>query len=82
MYEQKYILFKDKNGIETYLIFNKAVEHSTFEKLQVTSAGFIYLNHTDDKWTASCHGESVSLGKRSRPNEDARIIEAQMNMHL
>ena len=82
----KYIVFEDQYGLETPVIFPDWVNHDSI-KLQggkVVSAGFVNLTGTNvpadtivqsNLIEVGCHGESVNLKVKSRPNEDSKLIE-------
>lgn len=55
--KQKYVKLKQFNGI---LIFPCFVEHSKFKDLEITTAGFCYVD--GDLSQVLCFGESYSLG--------------------
>ena len=85
----KYIIF-DKLGLETPLIFEDIVEHSTFQHLKIISAGEVTLYGADGPIENACScnndievsafGKSVTLGVKSRP-EDAKIIHRALTRH-
>ena len=74
----KYIIVLAR-GCELPIVFSCVLDHADIAKDQnVLAAGFVYLDVTPDKITASCHGKSITLKKSSRP-EDARLIEKEIN---
>ena len=66
MYSAKYIRTRDNHII----IFDYGIEHSRFESMDIISAGFVDIY--DNK--VKCFGESVSLGLKSRGEEDAMLV--------
>jgi hypothetical protein len=66
--KSKYIVFKEKGGIETLIQFEVIVKHSDLSIQFGTpvSAGFI----TDNR----CHGHSESLKLTARPVEDTILL--------
>ena len=67
----KYIIV-DNRGLEMPIVFNPILEHRRIaENFGVVSAGWCYR---DDQGNFHCHGESVGLKIKSRPEDDP-IIE-------
>ena len=83
MKEMKYVVVKCDNGLEQIFIFSKLFNHDFFAEVlhdiregdsrdwersykEPISAGF-----TDGE---SCYGESVTLGLKSRPVEDTKLL--------
>lgn len=66
------------------IIFPEFEAHSVLAnryggKNHVISAGFVIVSVTNNSQVKiHCHGESVSLGIESRPEEDARIIQRML----
>jgi len=83
---QKYIRLKEFNSNnDIILIFPNVINHSEYvSKLgyssdDVISAGFIALNKTDKgNIVYKCYGESVSLRKKSIPEEDYYLINREI----
>lgn len=70
----KYIIV-DRNGIELPIVFNETImQHDQVypreKQAWIVSAGF--CRHTNNAWW--CWGESISLKKKSRP-EDSAILQ-------
>ncbi len=75
----KYIIVLDR-GCELPIIFNNIIDHATVAGNQaVLAAGFLYLDVKDGKIQASCYGESTTLRKNCRPEEDDRLINKTIN---
>jgi hypothetical protein len=74
MNEKKYVI---KNG--SAIIFSSAINHSDFGG-GIEGAGFvsIYSELGSDDVDCVCYGESISLGIKSRGEEDAWIIKSQL----
>jgi hypothetical protein len=74
----KYIKVKSQLGISEIIMFPETIVHSYFSNLNPISAGFIsfYVNH-DNEMECQCHGESLSLGLVSNPEEDTRLAKIQ-----
>lgn len=83
----KYICFKKDSGVEEIFTFPRSVNHDCAsemlrhmkdqthspwqrERRNPISAGFVDC-------TGKCHGESITLDLRSRP-EDSEILNSQM----
>lgn len=62
--KHKYVRLKEYNQI---IFFPMIIEHSTFKYLEPVSAGFCYLNNTDEK--VKCFGESISLNLSSHEDD-------------
>lgn len=74
--KQKYIITDNKEII----VFTELLQHSEFKYFNPISAGFISFGVKEGKPSCSCHGESVSLGLKSNPEEDTKIAKIQLNM--
>ncbi len=73
----KYIIFEDGGGEKAVLFPDSMIHASTAHKLnlrKILSAGFIRLN----AGMLECHGRSVSLHKRARP-QDSEIVQNSMD---
>lgn len=69
--QAKYVVLKSPLADEVPFVFDACVSHDEFfPKGQVISAGFVQF----DEDGAHCFGESSSLGVKSRPEEDAHLI--------
>ncbi|MEW6488027.1 MAG: hypothetical protein AB1578_08935 [Thermodesulfobacteriota bacterium] len=72
----KYIMFRH-DGMEEFVIFSDALCHSDvahhLRGEQVSSAGFVVFGEAGG---VQCYGESLSLGLKSRGQEDALRISA------
>jgi len=83
----KYVVYDECYPV----IFGEYANHSdvSLKYKKPTSAGFVSLHEEDAPegspfcqvriLTASCYGESISLGVKSHPN-DARLIERLFNV--
>jgi hypothetical protein len=80
---RKYVII-EQNDIETVILFDSVLEHITFQKpeWEIVSAGFYRVDVVDDKLHVSCYGNSVSLGKSSRGEEDELLIEKHFTRNL
>ena len=73
----KYIIFK-----YSPLLFNECFQHKDFKNHgEIKSAGFFWVS--DDKNESygikvTCYGESISLGVKSKPEEDEKEIKAML----
>lgn len=77
MNEIKYIITKD----DRIIVFSELFLHSDFKRFEPKSAGFISIGvDKEGKPTCSCYGESISLGLKSRIEEDTKIAKRQLNM--
>ena len=72
MSQLKYIVFSDID----FVIFPVGMTHSNVARsIPVVSAGFLHLKSIDNRIaSAHCFGESTSLGIKSNPEKDSRII--------
>jgi len=79
MNKGKYIIF---NPYNKPLLFNEFFEHKDFKNQdEIKSAGFFWVS--DDKnepygIKVTCYGESISLGVKSIPEDDAKDIKAML----
>ena len=73
--KQKYIVTKD----DVMIVFSELLQHSTFRSFEPVSAGFLSIN-ADGKHepTIVCYGESISLGLKSREEEDTQLAKMQI----
>lgn len=71
--KQKYVKLQEFDSI---IIFPIVIEHSTFKHLNPVTAGFCYVNGTDEKVT--CFDESFSLNLKSDEKEDSLIATKQI----
>ena len=72
------------------IIFPDVIQHLTFFNLHPISAGFVHLYGDDKPLEGACvcsnairvsvYGESVSLGLKSRPQDEA-IITRELHRH-
>ena len=76
----KYIVFTDKRGVETGVVFSDLIDHSTFKSLGATSAGFCDIvnieydtNSGKQLFNIATWGRSVSLGLESKQGDDKII---------
>ena len=91
MRKMKYIVIENYwAGISTSTMifpFHVCIEHKVFADaliaaqpisrgVKVISAGFCYSG--DELNRPSCHGESVSLGLKSRPEQDTQLLRSLM----
>lgn len=76
----KYIII-EKLGHEVAILFDPLLEHAEVaQNVPVISAGFCMITVKKDDWqtdSVSIFGDSISLGKRPRP-EDVKIILRNM----
>jgi hypothetical protein len=73
----KYVVTKDNEII----VFPELLQHSEFRRFEPISAGFISFGvNKQGNPTCSCYGESISLGIKSRPEEDTLLAKRQLNM--
>jgi hypothetical protein len=74
-YKFKYIIVG--NSTPAPIIFGDLISHKEVAAGRfVKSAGFVYLHDEG----AQCFGDSVSLGVKSDPEEDQRIIDSQFKL--
>lgn len=78
MYNAKYVII-DGSAI----VFSAAIQHKDMVRhgQKCESAGFVtfhYKEGDDDYIYAKCYGESVSLGIKSNPEDDSRLITRQI----
>ena len=71
--ETKYIVFKRYGEPETPIIFPAYIEHASMvpQGAEAKSGGFVNLYKNE----ASCYGESLSLGLKSREKDNELINE-------
>jgi hypothetical protein len=75
--KQKYVITKRK----VIIVFSELLQHSDFRHFDPISAGFISFGvNKEGNPTCNCWGESISLGLKSRPDEDTKIAKMQLNM--
>lgn len=85
MVKTKYIVFEiPESGIEDIVIFSGLVQHDWVARGLglIVSAGFIDI-YTDfgGEMFVECHGESISLGVKSRPQgADSKIARRALGM--
>lgn len=69
----KYVVTKSM-GIEVPTIFSEFVDHNTVAEKAI-SAGFCrFFVNAEGKLDVNCWGKSVTLGCKSRGDEDAALI--------
>ena len=80
MFEAKYVII-DGSAI----VFTAAIMHSDMVKhhQKAEGAGFVRFYPSKNEWgedkiIAKCYGESISLGVKSREEEDSRIVTNQI----
>lgn len=80
MFEAKYVII-DGSAI----VFTAAIMHSDMVKhhQRAEGAGFVRFYSSRNEWgedeiIAKCYGESISLGVKSREEEDSRIVTNQI----
>ena len=82
MKKVKYVIFDECFPV----IFNVALNHNDIlcKGRKPTSAGFfdIQYNSKEDKYYPKCYGESTSLGIKSDPNNDERMINLTINSYF
>ena len=75
--KQKYVITKG----EVIIVFPGLLQHSDFRSFNPISAGFISFGvNKQGNPTCNCWGESISLGLKSRPDEDTKIAKRQLDM--
>ena len=72
----KYVVTKN----EEIFVFSELQQHKEFRLFNPISAGFISFGVKDGNPTCGCHGESISLGLKSRPEQDTLLAKRQLNM--
>jgi len=71
----KYVVF-DNGLVEDMIIFSDLTQHADVARgLEVVSAGFIQIFDG-----VCCYGDSISLGVKSRPEEDEKIARRVLRM--
>jgi hypothetical protein len=74
-HKQKYIVTKD----DVMIVFSDLLEHSDFRGHNPISAGFLSIGATAKyEPTIQCYGESISLGIKSREEEDTALAKRQI----
>ena len=69
----KYVIIEQRDH-ELPIIFSNLMDHGIFIGHRVASAGFVRIEAIGNTFEVNCFYESVTLGIKSRPEEDARII--------
>lgn len=79
----KYIILETRTGLEYPIIFPDFVEHSSVvpEFRKVVSAGKVGFGADYKTIVATCSGESISLGVKSRGEEDNILIERMIESY-
>lgn len=71
--DPKYIVVEDIMGNEVIAVFEPFLLHKDLAQNQkVLGAGFVSLS------TMTCYGASVSLGVKSRPEADTKLLLKQI----
>ena len=85
MSEQKYVVVTE-NGIESAILFHGVLTHSEVKVFggEIVSAGFFSWGIKKDEcgnpiFSSRAYGDSVSLGLKSRPEIDSRLIDRTIN---
>jgi hypothetical protein len=80
MYRAKYVIVEGCG-----IIFSAAIQHRDMVgyNQKCTGAGFVNFGIETDSYgdtimVAKCYGESVSLGIRSNPEEDSKLLTRQI----
>ena len=80
MYEVKYVIVGGRA-----IVFSAAIQHKDMVgyNQKCEGAGFVRFKVSKDSYgedviTAHCYGESISLGIKSRPEEDSKIVTHQI----
>ena len=80
MFKTKYVIV-DGNAI----VFSAAIQHKSIVGYgqKVDGAGFVKFIAVKNQWgenevVAECYGESISLGIKSRPELDSRLVTRQI----
>lgn len=77
----KYVIIRD-SGCELPIVFDEIIRHDRFIDLNPISAGFVTLEKDlEGKTIAIAGGKSISLNKKSRP-EDSGIITDSLNRRI
>ena len=80
----KYVIV-EVSGIEMAILFDPCISHDEIGLRPIVAAGFfeIYGKEADVDGVAGvevgCFGESVTMGLKSRPQQDAEIIKRMVN---
>ena len=78
MFDQLKYVIVEVLDCELPIIFSNLIDHDTFIGRRVISAGFVQTGAVGNAFEVNCFHESVSLGIKSRPEEDARIILGEL----
>ena len=71
----KYIIVKGAFDLKTPILFPDNIEHKTVAQgFEVISAGFVVLDPSENGLDVFCSGESISLGIKSNPATDEKLI--------
>jgi hypothetical protein len=80
MYRAKYVIVGG-----SAIVFSAVIQHKEMvgHNKKCEGAGFVYFTMTKDSFgddiiAAVCYGESVSLGIKSREDEDSAIVTRQI----
>ncbi len=80
MHRAKYVIVEG-----SAIVFSAAIQHKDMVgyNQKCDGAGFVSFSMKKDEWgdeiiQAHCHGESISLGIKSREDIDSRIITRQI----
>lgn len=80
MYEAKYVIIHG-----SAIVFSAEIAHSDMVRhhQKAEGAGFVRFYPSKNEWgedeiIAKCYGESLSLGVKSREEEDSRIVTNQI----
>jgi hypothetical protein len=84
MFDAKYVIVGG-----SAIVFSPAIQHKDMVgyNQKCEGAGFVTFRASKDSYgedviTAHCYGDSFSLGIKSRPEEDSKIITSQITNPL
>ena len=81
----KYIVYNQGHIQDMVVLFNRVTDHDAMARnlghnIEVVSAGFVHLSVNEHgSATPVCHGKSVSLNTKSRPEIDSKILASIFN---
>jgi hypothetical protein len=84
-YKSKYVII-DTDLFAAPVVFSDLLQHADVVRSlagktsSAISAGFCYIKVVDGEPRYVCYGESISLGLKSRPEEDARILNKYLGV--
>jgi len=87
MIKLKYIVISNE-GMEGILFFPEHINHSTFRNCgNLISAGFVNIRYSISEQgiiraETYCHGNSFTLGLKSRPEEDTLLADIALRNRI